>query len=70
MGIFGNDKAENDTTYYNKATVKFGKKKYQEAIKYYDKALELNPDYVAAWNDKGVALIRLGKYDEGFRNKS
>ncbi len=32
--------SNNDTTYYNKATGKLRKKKYQEAIKYYDKALK------------------------------
>lgn len=67
MGIFGNDKAENDTTYYNKATVKFGKKKFKEAIKYYDKALEINPLYLEALNDKGIALGKLGKHDEALK---
>ncbi len=37
---------------------------YNEAIKVYDKALELNPDNLAAETDKGDALAHLGKYDE------
>jgi tetratricopeptide (TPR) repeat protein len=38
--------------------------KYQEAIDYYDKALELDPNYVSALNNKGVALKKQGKYQE------
>jgi tetratricopeptide (TPR) repeat protein len=30
--------------------------KYQESIKYLDKALELNPSYIDAYNNKGLAL--------------
>ena len=35
-----------------------------EAIKVHDKAIEINPQYSAAWNNKGVALGKLGKSDE------
>ena len=38
--------------------------KYAEAIALYDKALELEPDYVKALNNKGNALNALGRYDE------
>ena len=31
---------------------------------YFSKALEINPDYASAWNDKGVSFSRLGKQDE------
>ena len=37
---------------------------YGEAIALYDKALELNPNYITALADKGTALCSLGKYDE------
>ncbi len=36
----------------------------QEAVNYFDKALELNPNHVDAWNNKGVALANLGKHEE------
>jgi tetratricopeptide (TPR) repeat protein len=42
--------------YYNK--------EYNEAIKYYDKALEIDPKYALAWNNKGVAVGKLEKYNE------
>lgn len=30
--------------------------KFDEAIKAYDKAIEINPQFAEAWNNKGVAL--------------
>ncbi|NES06334.1 MAG: tetratricopeptide repeat protein [Okeania sp. SIO2F4] len=38
--------------------------KYAEAIALYDQALELEPEYVKALNNKGYALNDLGRYDE------
>ncbi len=38
--------------------------KYDEAIKAYDKAIEVNPLDSRAWYYKGVALSELGKLDE------
>jgi len=38
--------------------------KYEEAISSYEKAIELDPKLVFAWNDKGTALDNLGKYEE------
>ena len=61
MGFLGK---KTDKYYYDKASAKFRNKKYLEAIKYYDKALEINPNFASAWNDKGVSLSRLGKYSQ------
>jgi tetratricopeptide (TPR) repeat protein len=38
--------------------------KYDEAIKYFDKALEINPNETRAWINKSDALFHLGKYEE------
>jgi tetratricopeptide (TPR) repeat protein len=38
--------------------------KYDEAIKYFDKALEINPNDTKAWYNKSTALFNLGKYEE------
>ena len=38
--------------------------KYDEAIKAFDRAIELNPQYADAWYNKGLALDHQGKYDE------
>jgi tetratricopeptide (TPR) repeat protein len=44
------------------------KKEYSEAIKWYDKAIELDPKYADAWYNKGNALNSLGKYEEAIEN--
>ena len=41
--------------------------KYDEAIKAYDEAIELDPKFAAAWNNKGKALDDQGKYDEAIQ---
>ncbi len=38
--------------------------KYDEAIKAYDQAISINPQYANAWNNKGVALQALGRTSE------
>ena len=35
--------------------------KYDEAIKAYDEAIRLDPNYAKAWNNKGNALDRPGQ---------
>jgi|GEM_PF-7021619 len=37
---------------------------YQEALTFFDKALEIDPKYTYAWNNKGVALYNLGRNEE------
>ena len=41
--------------------------KYDEAIQYYDKALQVDPNYTDALNNKGDALYDLDKYDEAIQ---
>ncbi len=36
----------------------------QASIKLFDKVLEINPKYAAAWNNKGIALASLKRYEE------
>ncbi len=37
--------------------------RYEEALKCYDKALEINPKDACAWNNKGRALRKLNQYE-------
>jgi tetratricopeptide (TPR) repeat protein len=38
--------------------------KYDDAIRAYNKAIKIKPQYEAAWNNKGIALEALGKTTE------
>ncbi|MEQ8189956.1 MAG: tetratricopeptide repeat protein [Candidatus Eremiobacterota bacterium] len=51
----------------NKGNALYKLKKYEEAIKCYDKALEIDPDYAYAWFNKGNALNRLEKDEEAIK---
>lgn len=42
-------------------------KKYEEAIKYYSKALEIERYNPQPWYYKGNALYKLGKYEEAIK---
>jgi tetratricopeptide (TPR) repeat protein len=39
----------------------------EKKVKYYSKALELNPNHVPAWGLKGSALLNLKRYEEAVR---
>ncbi len=41
--------------------------KYNESIKCYDKAIELDPKWAVPWNGKGNALLSLNRYNESTR---
>jgi len=41
--------------------------KPDEALKCYDKAIEINPNYAKAWFNKGIALSKLGRPDEALK---
>ena len=40
------------------------KGEYEEAIKHYDKAIHINPQDAAAYNNRGLAKGRLGRYED------
>jgi len=52
---------------YGKGESLYNQGKYNEAMKYYDKALELDPNYAGAWNGKGNILCCHGKYNEAMK---
>ena len=37
---------------------------YNDAIAYFDRALEMSPNFSMAWNNKGIVMIELGKRAE------
>src|SRR3989442_9555787 len=38
-----------------------------DALRCFNAAIKVSPDYEVAWNNKGNALARLGKFDEAVR---
>jgi len=38
--------------------------RYEEALAYYDKALEIKPDERIVLNNQGIALDKLGRHEE------
>ena len=44
------------------------REQYEEALKWYDKVFEINPDYTQAYADKGDALFRLKRYEEAIES--
>ena len=40
---------------------------FDEAIKCYDKALEINPQLAEAWLNKGISLVKFGRFDDAIK---
>lgn len=58
----------NDSDWVYHGVDLFSSGDYKEAIKFYDKALELNPENINAWIQKGISQQKLGQKEEA--NKS
>ena len=52
---------------YNKGNTLNNLARYDEAIKCYDKVIEIEPNNADAWNNKGNALRDLSRYDEAYQ---
>lgn len=50
--------------YYDQALSFLGQGQVKKSIEFLDKALEIDEKYFPAWNNKGVALLELGDYQE------
>jgi tetratricopeptide (TPR) repeat protein len=51
----------------NKGNALYELKRYEDAIKAYDKAIELNPKYTDPWNNKGLVLHKLKRYEDAIK---
>ena len=58
------DNSEKAFEYYNKGCDCYSKGDYATAVEYFDKALEIDPNYVEAWHNKAIELMKLERYDE------
>jgi tetratricopeptide (TPR) repeat protein len=43
------------------------KKRYEDALKTFDKALELNPNYAEAWANKGIVFGKLNRHEDALK---
>ncbi|MDI6916628.1 MAG: GTP-binding protein [Thermoplasmatales archaeon] len=55
---------EDEIASLTKGKVLIQAKKYEDAIKCFNRAIRFNPEYAEAWNEKGNVLLILGKIDE------
>ncbi|MCZ9886919.1 tetratricopeptide repeat protein [Brachyspira hyodysenteriae] len=55
-------------TYYNRGLSYFNLKNYEEAIKDFDKVIELSPEKSNAYYNRGHSKSYLGKYEEGIKD--
>ena len=53
--------------YLNRGAELYQRGEYELALKAFDKAIELKPDYAAAWHNRGVVLGKLGRHDEALK---
>lgn len=57
--------AEDAETWFNRGVERYEIEDYAAALSYWEKAIELRPDYYQAWNNRGLALKQLGRAEEG-----
>ncbi len=54
--------------YYKSAMIKFVSHRYDEAVQDFTKAIKLNPDYVDAYFNRGIAYEQLGSTDKAIKD--
>lgn len=57
-------KSSNATELYQRGDTFLELKRYDDALASYNRAVELRPEYAAAWNGKGNTLLALKRYEE------
>ncbi len=58
----------NYVAYNNLGPILFNEGKTDEAMEYFEKAIELNPDYTDAYNNRGYVYAALGNYDMAIKD--
>jgi tetratricopeptide (TPR) repeat protein len=53
-------------SYYNRGKEYFNNGNYDRALKYYNRALELNPDYADTLNSLGDLYYAIADYDKAY----
>ena len=69
IGFIENEKNyETAGIHLYQGNAKYESRKYKEAIECYSEAIELNPQYVVAYNNRGVVKSSLGEIEEAIKN--
>lgn len=58
---------ESADTWCNKGVTLGELGKHEDAVKCYDRALEIDPDFADAWYNKGELLCELAEFDDGIK---
>ena len=53
--------------FLHKGNLVFNEKLYQEAIRYYSEAIELDSSFAQAYNNLGIVYFKTGKYDQAIK---
>ncbi len=62
------DKTNLSVIYTNMGFLELRKSNLQSALELFDKSLELDPEYVIGNYNKGETLLKLGKFEEGWKH--
>ncbi len=60
--------AQEAEKYYDKAMVNLEAEKYEEAIKNFDKCIDLDPSKPIPWFNRGITYMRLGDYQMAMKD--
>ncbi len=55
-------------SYFQRANIRIALGKYEEAIADYDRAIDLKPDLVTAYNGRGIAKGKLGQRSDAVKD--
>ncbi len=64
-----NENLSNENFWKKSGDEYFKHEKYEEAIKCYQKAVDIDPNYAAAWNNLGFAFFKLGRIEDAKKCK-
>ncbi len=49
--------------FYKQGVAFMGQEEFKKAIEFFDRAIEMDKEYLPAWNDKGVAMMEIKDYE-------
>ncbi len=62
IAAIADDSAQKAKELFSRGVEASDAQKYEEAIKYFEAVLKINPDYAETYNNLGVAYVKLGRH--------